>query len=45
MITKRPTENKYSIFKMRIKGFLPISAGTAIMLPSDIVNMSGTDFK
>lgn len=39
-----PTENKYSIFKMRIKGFLPISAGTAIMLPSDIVNMSGTDF-
>lgn len=40
-----PTENKYSIFKMRIKGFLPISAGTAIMLPSDIVNMSGTDFK
>ena len=45
MITKRPTENKYSIFKMRIKGFLPISAGTPIMLPSDIVNMSGTDFK
>ena len=39
-----PTENKYSIFKMRIKGFLPISAGTAIMLPSDIINMSGTDF-
>ena len=40
-----PTENKYSIFKMRIMGFLPISAGTAIMLPSDIVSMSGTDFK
>lgn len=39
-----PTENKYSIFKLRIKGFLPISAGTAIMLPSDIVEMSGTDF-
>jgi hypothetical protein len=39
-----PTENKYSIFKLRIKGFLPISAGTAIMLPSDIVSMSGTDF-
>ena len=40
-----PTENKYSIFKMRIMGFLPISAGTAIMLPSDIISMSGTDFK
>lgn len=26
-------------------GFLPISAGTAIMLPSDIIRMSGTDFK
>ena len=39
-----PTENKYSIFKLRIKGFLPISAGTAIMLPSDIITMSGTDF-
>ena len=26
-------------------GFLPISAGTAIMLPSDIISMSGTDFK
>ena len=26
-------------------GFLPISAGTAIMFPSDIISMSGTDFK
>ena len=26
-------------------GFLPISAGTALMLPSDIISMSGTDFK
>ena len=26
-------------------GFLPISAGTAIMLPSDTISMSGTDFK
>lgn len=39
-----PTENKYSIFNLRIQGFLPISAGTAIMLPSDIITMSGTDF-
>ena len=30
---------------MRIMGFLPISAGTAIILPSDIISMSGTDFK
>lgn len=39
-----PTENKCSIFNLRIEGFLPISAGTAMILPSDIITMSGTDF-
>ena len=39
-----PTEDKYSIMPLRIKGFMPSISGTAIMLPSDIVTMSGTDF-
>ena len=40
-----PTEDKYSIMCMRIKGFLPAASGGTIMLPSDIITMSGTDFK
>lgn len=39
-----PTEDKYSIMPIRIMGFMPIVAGTTIMLPSDIITMSGTDF-
>lgn len=39
-----PTEDKYSIMPIRIKGFLPITAGSTIMLPADIITMSGTDF-
>ena len=39
-----PTEDKYSCMPIKIVGFLPIVAGTTIMLPSDIITMSGTDF-
>lgn len=39
-----PTEDKYSIMPIRIKGFMPVVAGTTIMLPADIITMSGTDF-
>jgi hypothetical protein len=39
-----PTEDKYSIMPIRIVGFMPVVAGTSIMLPSDIITMSGTDF-
>lgn len=39
-----PTEDKYSIMPIKIKGFLPLTAGSMIMLPSDIITMSGTDF-
>lgn len=39
-----PTEDKYSIMPIRIIGFLPEIAGATIMLPTDIINMSGTDF-
>lgn len=39
-----PTEDKYSILPIRIVGFMPTFAGSTIMLPSDIITMSGTDF-
>jgi hypothetical protein len=39
-----PTEDKYSIMPMKVVGFMPSISGTTIMLPSDIVTMSGTDF-
>ena len=40
-----PTEDKYSIMPIRIKGFLPASAGSSIILPTEIITRSGTDFK
>lgn len=39
-----PTEDKYSMFPLRIAGFMPSIGGSVIMLPSDIITMSGTDF-
>ncbi len=39
-----PTEDKYSIAPLRIKGFLPQINGTSIMLPADITLISGSDF-
>lgn len=39
-----PTEDKYSMMPIKIVGFLPIQAGASMMLPSDIITMSGTDF-
>lgn len=39
-----PTEDKYSIMPIKIVGFLPEIAGTSMMLPADIITMSGTDF-
>lgn len=39
-----PTENKYSIMPIKIVGFLPNSCGTSVMLPNEIITMSGTDF-
>lgn len=39
-----PTEDKYSMFKCRIKGFLPRQCGEVVILPRDIVPLSGTDF-
>lgn len=39
-----PTEDKYSIFRCKIKGFLSRRGGETIIMPADIVPMSGTDF-
>lgn len=39
-----PTESYYSMMPLRIKGFLPQQNGSSIMLPAEIVSLSGTDF-
>ena len=39
-----PTEDKYSMLPLRIKGFLPQQNGSAIMLPADITTIAGSDF-
>lgn len=39
-----PTEDKYSMAPLRIKGFLPQQNGSAIMLPEEITTLSGSDF-
>lgn len=39
-----PTEDKYSMAPLYIKGFLPQQNGSSIMLPSEITALSGSDF-
>ena len=39
-----PTEDKYSMAPLIIKGFLPQQNGSAIILPADITTMAGSDF-
>lgn len=39
-----PTEDKYSMVPLFIKGFLPQQNGSAIMLPAEITTLSGSDF-
>ena len=39
-----PTEDKYSMIPLVIKGFLPEQNGSQIMLPADITTISGCDF-
>lgn len=39
-----PTEGKYSMAPLYIKGFLPQQNGSAIMLPAEITTLSGSDF-
>ena len=39
-----PTEDKYSIFNIRIVGFSPQSMGGQIILPKEITTIAGLDF-
>lgn len=39
-----PTEDKYSMIPLIIKGFLPQQNGSAIMVPADITQIAGSDF-
>lgn len=39
-----PTEDKYSMAPLIIKGFLPQQNGSSIMLPADITTLAGSDF-
>lgn len=39
-----PTEDKYSMMPLIIKGFLPQQNGSSIMLPADITRIAGSDF-
>lgn len=39
-----PTEDKYSILPLYIKGFLPQQNGSSIMLPQEITTITGSDF-
>lgn len=39
-----PTESKYSMQAIYIKGFLPQQNGSAIMLPAEITSIVGSDF-
>ena len=39
-----PTEDKYSMLPLIVKGFLPQQNGSSIMLPADITTIAGSDF-
>ena len=39
-----PTEDKYSMIPIRVKGFLPGQVGSVIILPEEITTTTGSDF-
>lgn len=39
-----PTEDKYSMIPIKIKGFLPRQVGSVIILPEEITTTTGSDF-
>lgn len=39
-----PTEGKYSMIPIRVKGFLPRQVGSVIILPDEITTTTGSDF-
>ena len=40
-----PTEGKYSMLPLVIKGFLPQQNGSSIMLPAEVTTLSGSNFE
>lgn len=39
-----PTEDKYSIIPLKIKGFVPKAAGESVIMPKEITTLTGSDF-
>lgn len=39
-----PTEDKYSMIPIKVKGFLPRQVGSVIILPEEITTITGSDF-
>lgn len=39
-----PTEDKYSMLHIKVKGFLPRQVGSVIILPEEITTTTGSDF-
>lgn len=39
-----PTEDKYSMIPIRVKGFLPRQVGSVIILPEEITTTTGSDY-
>ena len=39
-----PTEDKYSMMPIKVKGFLPRQVGSVIILPEEITTITGSDF-
>ena len=39
-----PTEDKYSIIPIKIKGFVPKAAGEVVIMPKEITSLTGSDF-
>jgi hypothetical protein len=44
IVYRIPTEGKYSMYNIKVKGFLPKAAGAGIMLPAEATKISGLDF-
>ena len=45
IITRIPTEDKYSILPCRVKFFLPRHSGDRVIFPKEITYLTGSDFK
>jgi hypothetical protein len=44
MLYRIPTEDKYSMFNIKVVGFLPDASGGVVMLPTEITTIAGLDF-